>query len=81
MEAKALVFATGYELADGVPPTDIYGFRPGHLPPRRSRRFGASPELIWEASKPHLYLRSTSDGRLVVGGEDEDVTDEESVTR
>ena len=31
--------------------------------------------MIWEASDPYLYLRSTMDGRLVVGGEDEKLDD------
>ena len=79
IEAKALVFATGYELAKGVP-TD------GH---RRSSTwaFATQPQpdalrvlgesVIWEASDPYLYLRSTTDGRLVVGGEDEELDDAE----
>lgn len=28
--------------------------------------------LIWESSRPYLYLRCTGDGRLLVGGEDDD---------
>lgn len=28
--------------------------------------------LLWESSRPYLYLRSTGDGRLLVGGEDDD---------
>lgn len=27
--------------------------------------------LIWESARPYLYLRTTSDGRVIVGGEDE----------
>jgi glycine/D-amino acid oxidase-like deaminating enzyme len=27
--------------------------------------------LIWESARPYLYMRSTQDGRLIVGGEDE----------
>lgn len=27
--------------------------------------------LVWEGSDPYLYLRMASDGRLIVGGEDE----------
>src|SRR6185503_17730284 len=34
-----------------------------------------SSSVIWEASDPYLYLRSTMDGRLVVGGEDEKLDD------
>jgi glycine/D-amino acid oxidase-like deaminating enzyme len=29
--------------------------------------------LLWESARPYLYLRSTGDGRLVVGGEDDAV--------
>ena len=29
--------------------------------------------LVWESARPYLYLRSTGDGRLVVGGEDDTV--------
>lgn len=28
--------------------------------------------LLWESARPYLYLRSTGDGRLLVGGEDDD---------
>lgn len=27
--------------------------------------------MLWESARPYLYLRSTGDGRLVVGGEDD----------
>ncbi len=29
--------------------------------------------LIWESARPYLYMRPTSDGRLLVGGEDDAV--------
>ena len=29
--------------------------------------------LLWESARPYLYLRSTDDGRLLVGGEDDDI--------
>ena len=32
--------------------------------------------MVWEASSPYLYLRTTQDGRVIAGGEDE-----ESATR
>ena len=28
--------------------------------------------LIWESGSPYLYLRTTSEGRVIIGGEDED---------
>jgi glycine/D-amino acid oxidase-like deaminating enzyme len=77
LEAKALVFATGYELADGVPidghrRTSTWAF----ATPPQPHAIWSSAELIWEAAEPYLYIRSTADGRVVVGGEDEDITDE-----
>ncbi|MBC7773092.1 MAG: FAD-binding oxidoreductase, partial [Pyrinomonadaceae bacterium] len=31
--------------------------------------------LIWEKREPYFYARSTADGRIVIGGEDEDFVD------
>jgi glycine/D-amino acid oxidase-like deaminating enzyme len=28
--------------------------------------------LIWESGTPYLYLRTTTEGRVIIGGEDED---------
>jgi len=76
--AKHVVLATGYELVAGFP--EIRGHRiistwviatraqPSALWPSRA--------LIWEASEPYLYLRTTRDGRIICGGEDEDFTEE-----
>ena len=32
--------------------------------------------MIWESSDPYLYLRTTQDGRIICGGEDERLPDE-----
>lgn len=29
--------------------------------------------MVWESARPYLYLRSTGDGRLLVGGEDDNI--------
>ena len=34
--------------------------------------FGQIVSLIWETAEPYLYMRTTKDNRLIVGGEDED---------
>lgn len=74
--AGHLVFATGYEIPDGIKlashriqSTWAFATRPqaGQPWPR-----GA---LIWEASDPYLYLRTTRDGRIICGGEDEPFSD------
>ena len=78
VRAEHAVFATGYELLDLV---KARGYRvvstwamatapqPDRLWPSRC--------LIWEAADPYLYLRTTADGRIIAGGEDEPFADEE----
>ncbi len=43
---------------------------------RQPRNLWPEQCLIWEASDPYLYLRTTPDGRIICGGEDEDFSDE-----
>jgi glycine/D-amino acid oxidase-like deaminating enzyme len=76
VRADHLVYATGYEIPRRVP-------APGHriiatwaMATRpQPERLWPSRCLIWEAAKPYLYIRTTPDGRVLAGGEDEDVTD------
>jgi glycine/D-amino acid oxidase-like deaminating enzyme len=77
IQCRHLVFATGYEFPKRVPSK-------GHkivstwaiATVRQPRRLWPEQCLIWEASAPYLYLRTTPDGRIVCGGEDEDFSDE-----
>lgn len=41
-------------------------------PVDRSNLGWLATTLLWESSRPYLYFRSTGDGRLLVGGEDDD---------
>ena len=43
----------------------------------QTRRIWRDACFIWEASDPYLYVRSTADGRVICGGEDESFADEE----
>ena len=79
VHARHLVFATGYELARGVPTaghaiasTWAIATRP------QPRRLWPERCFIWEASDPYLYLRVGPDGRIICGGEDEEFADEAS---
>ena len=77
LQARALIFATGYELAREVPSrghrrTATWAFA---TPPQSAPLWGEG-ELIWEAATPYLYARSTVDRRVVVGGEDEAIDDD-----
>ncbi|HEV2897751.1 MAG TPA: FAD-dependent oxidoreductase [Pseudaminobacter sp.] len=75
--ARHLVIATGYELMDIVP-SDTHSTISTYAIATRPQKSALWPgaALIWEASDPYLYVRSTADGRVICGGEDENFTDE-----
>ena len=76
--AKA-VFATGYETVKGLPKGgfDITSSWAIATKPIEMRDFWPTRCLIWEASDPYLYLRTTADNRIVAGGEDSGLTSPE----
>ena len=78
IDAKHVVLCTGYELPKIVPAeghsiasTWAIATRP------QSRRLWPQQALVWEASDPYLYLRTTADGRIICGGEDAEFVDEQ----
>jgi glycine/D-amino acid oxidase-like deaminating enzyme len=76
--ARHLVFATGYELPHRLRLREhriVSTWAIATRPQRRSPWSG--PCLIWEASSPYLYLRTTADGRVLCGGADEPIADAE----
>jgi glycine/D-amino acid oxidase-like deaminating enzyme len=77
VQAQHVVLAAGYELPFFPIPgehktisTFAIATRPQHRSPW--------PEdvLIWEASDPYLYARTTIDGRVLCGGEDDEFSDD-----
>jgi glycine/D-amino acid oxidase-like deaminating enzyme len=76
VHARHVVICTGYEFPRIVP---IEGNRimSTWAIATRPQLNGVWPQraLIWEASAPYLYLRSTFDNRVICGGEDEDFSD------
>lgn len=74
-----VVLATGYELTDLVPATRhriISTWAIATAPQKQA--LWPQQAFIWEASDPYLYMRTTADGRIICGGEDEDFSDEEA---
>jgi glycine/D-amino acid oxidase-like deaminating enzyme len=76
ISAEHVVFCTGYEIPKflntanaSIASTYAYATRP------QTRRLWPSRCLIWEASDPYLYVRETPEGRVLCGGEDEDIDD------
>jgi len=78
LQAGAVIYATGYELPKIVKLRSLKiasTFAIATYP--QKRRLWATQALIWEASEPYLYLRTTPDGRIICGGEDEEFSDED----
>jgi glycine/D-amino acid oxidase-like deaminating enzyme len=73
VRASQVVFATGYESQDYLPKKVL----------RLKSTFAFASEpltsfegwweqcLLWETARPYLYLRTSADGRALVGGEDD----------
>jgi glycine/D-amino acid oxidase-like deaminating enzyme len=75
--AKYAVFCSGYELMKFVRPKGYKVISTWVLATKpQPTQIWRSKSLIWEAADPYLYLRSTVDGRIIAGGEDEPFSDE-----
>ena len=76
IRATHVVLSTGYELAKIVPAGHNRMISTWAIATRRQpEAIWPQRALIWEASEPYLYLRSTADGRVVCGGEDAEFSD------
>ncbi|MET0444995.1 MAG: FAD-dependent oxidoreductase, partial [Pseudorhodoplanes sp.] len=78
IRCRHLVMATGYEFPKSVPARghkiiSTYAIATVKQP----KKLWPEQCTIWEASDPYLYLRTTVEGRIICGGEDEDFVDEE----
>jgi glycine/D-amino acid oxidase-like deaminating enzyme len=78
IHCRHLVLATGYELPHGVPRRHHKITSTWAIATVRQARDALWPGecCIWEAADPYLYIRTTSDGRVICGGGDEDISDE-----
>lgn len=75
--AEHVVFCTGYEFLKPLADRNHQVISTWAIASKPDLRLPGwlSSHLIWEASDPYLYLRMTSTGRLIAGGEDEDSAD------
>ena len=72
VHARHVVFCTGYELLPAIP---LRGHRIVSTwavagVPAAALPAWLGETVVWEASDPYLYLRTTADGSLIAGGED-----------
>lgn len=73
VRAKQVVFATGYE-SDEMLPKRVVRLKSTYA--LASEPLEAFPGwweqcLIWNTDRPYVYLRTTNDGRAMIGGEDD----------
>ena len=82
VRAKHVVLATGYELSKMLRPRGYKIISTWALATRPQKaRLWPTRCLIWEAADPYLYIRTTADNRVLIGGEDADFSDEEQRDR
>ncbi len=72
IRAKKLVIACGYESQQYIPQKvqDLEATYAICSEPFDRKHFWYKNALIWETSTPYLYLRTTSDNRILIGGKD-----------
>lgn len=77
IKAKHVIFATGYELPKAVSLKHHEVNSTWAIATRPQREnLWPGEAFIWESSDPYLYIRTTKDGRVICGGEDEEFSDE-----
>lgn len=77
IRARDVVLATGYAMPDVLPGdrhrlVSTWCFATA---PRCTGDLWPDRVLLWETGTPYLYARTTSDGRIVCGGEDRSTSD------
>ncbi|GGY86212.1 NAD(P)/FAD-dependent oxidoreductase [Marinobacter zhanjiangensis] len=75
IRAKHAVVASGYESQQWLDQPvarnlSSYAYISDPVDPDELRWLANT--MLWESSRPYLYMRSTGDGRLLVGGEDDE---------
>ncbi|RYG43001.1 MAG: FAD-binding oxidoreductase, partial [Chitinophagaceae bacterium] len=72
VKAKKLVIACGYESQRYIP-KQVQQLQTTFAivsEPHKTKDFWYKNALIWETRKPYLYLRTTDDNRILLGGKD-----------
>jgi glycine/D-amino acid oxidase-like deaminating enzyme len=79
VSARRVILTTGYEVLPSLPKDafKIVSSWAIATPPLPASAFWPGRCLIWEAADPYLYVRTTSDRRILAGGEDSGLTDPE----
>ncbi|WEZ84328.1 FAD-binding oxidoreductase [Rhizobium sp. 32-5/1] len=77
IEARHVILATGYVMPDFVG-SALHSTASSWAiatVPQKADNLWPGGELIWEATESYLYARTTKDGRIIIGGGDDDTVD------
>ncbi|WP_064092774.1 NAD(P)/FAD-dependent oxidoreductase [Rossellomorea aquimaris] len=79
IKAKHVIFSGGYENQDIKVDKNAVISSTYNIVTTPVKDFSGweNRELIWESARPYIYLRTTSDNRIIVGGLDEDTNNAE----
>jgi glycine/D-amino acid oxidase-like deaminating enzyme len=77
ISADRLIIACGYESGHYLPKKvgTIKSTYAIISEPAAAGNFWYKDALIWETADPYLYLRTTKDNRIIIGGKDDDFSD------
>lgn len=85
IDCHHVVFATGYETVDSFPflrdACDIRSTYALLTKPVPADQLWPERALLWELAEPYFYARTTSDNRVLIGGEDDDALDPDTRER
>ena len=75
IRAKKIVYATGYEVVNFISKpivklTSTYATASESF--NSPQKLGKNNSVIWNTASPYLYMRTTKDNRIIVGGRDEE---------
>jgi glycine/D-amino acid oxidase-like deaminating enzyme len=78
IKARHVICATGYEAGQFLPKKQMTLHSTYALvtQPIEEGLLWKDKCLVWESMRPYFYLRTTADNRIMMGGEDEDFSDE-----
>ena len=78
VRARTLLLANGYEMPEFVPAARHRIVQTWAIATEVAPNVAcAGDALLWEASDPYLYMRTTMEGRVIIGGSDEEGVDPE----
>lgn len=77
IKAKKLIYATGYEVVNFIDKKIVNLMSTYAVVSEQYNepKFWKDDVLIWNTANPYLYMRTTPDNRILIGGRDEDFRD------